>query len=183
MADGRCAALLFQQLLNIAQRKRRAKLPPGRTEYEAGCSLRPFEDCGSGYYFAILPRHQPATLKVATHPSQGFKSVLGVAVPLFKCIRENKEWGPQRETPGRCSSPEFPAGRNCPSEAHPWRRSGRGTRRRRRSSCLHKARPALEGRTRGARLRRGVLSRSKSRHGSAAEILPCTHSDSTACLP
>ena len=48
MPYGRCAALLFQQLLNIAQRKRRAKLPPRRTEYEAGFSLRPFEDRGSG---------------------------------------------------------------------------------------------------------------------------------------
>ena len=109
MAYGRCAALLFQQLLNIAQRKRRAKLPPGRTEYEAGFSLRPFEDCGSGYYFAILSRHQPATLKVATHPSHGFKPVLGAAVPLFKCMRENKEWGPPERNSRAMFQPRVPS--------------------------------------------------------------------------
>ena len=60
---------LLQQLLNIAQRKRVAKLPPDRTKYEAGFSLSPFEDRGSGSHFAILSRHQPAALKVATHPA------------------------------------------------------------------------------------------------------------------
>jgi hypothetical protein len=59
---------LLQQLLNIAQRKRIAKIPPDRTKYEAGFSLPPFEDRGSDYHFAILSRHQPATLKFATHP-------------------------------------------------------------------------------------------------------------------
>src|ERR1022692_1411339 len=58
---------LLQQLLNIAQRKRIAKIPPDRTEYEAGFSLPPFEDRGSGSHFAILSRHAPAALKVATH--------------------------------------------------------------------------------------------------------------------
>ena len=68
---------LLQQLLNIAQRKRIAKIPPDRTKYEAGFGLPPFEDRGSGYHFAILSRHQPATLKVATHPevSPELKSV------------------------------------------------------------------------------------------------------------
>src|SRR5271156_2009548 len=60
---------LLQQLLNIAQRKRIAKIPPDCTEYEAGFGLPPFEDRRSGSHFAILSRHQPATLKVATHPS------------------------------------------------------------------------------------------------------------------
>ena len=41
---------------------------PDRTKYEAGFGLPPFEDRGSGYHFAILSRHQPAALKVATHP-------------------------------------------------------------------------------------------------------------------
>ena len=59
---------LLQKLLNIAQRKRIAKIPPDRTKYEAGFGLPPFEDRGSGYHFAILSRHQPATLKFATHP-------------------------------------------------------------------------------------------------------------------
>src|SRR5664279_3268581 len=59
---------LLQQLLNIAQRQRIAKIPPDRTKYEAGFGLPPFEDRGSGYHFAILSRHQPAALKVATHP-------------------------------------------------------------------------------------------------------------------
>jgi hypothetical protein len=58
---------LLHQLLNIAQRERIAKVPPDRTEYEAGFRLPPFEDRGSGFHFAILSRHQPATLKVATH--------------------------------------------------------------------------------------------------------------------
>jgi hypothetical protein len=61
---------LLQQLLNIAQRERIAKIPPDRTEYEAGFGLTPFEDRGSGYHFAILSRHQQAALKVATHPLQ-----------------------------------------------------------------------------------------------------------------
>jgi hypothetical protein len=55
---------LFQQFLNIAQRERIAKIPPYRTNY----GLRPFEDRGSGHHFAILSHHQPAALKVATHP-------------------------------------------------------------------------------------------------------------------
>ncbi len=59
---------LLQQLLNIAQRERIAKIPPHRTQYEAGFGLPPFEDRGSGSHFAILSRHQPATLKAATHP-------------------------------------------------------------------------------------------------------------------
>src|ERR1022692_1800142 len=59
---------LLQQLLNIAQRQRIAKIPPDRTKYEAGFGLPPFEDRGSGYHFAILSRHQPAALKVATRP-------------------------------------------------------------------------------------------------------------------
>jgi hypothetical protein len=59
---------LFEQLLNIAQRERTAKIPPDGTKDEAGFGLPPFEDRGSGYHFAILSRHQPATPKVATHP-------------------------------------------------------------------------------------------------------------------
>ena len=54
---------LLQQFLNIAQRKSIAKIPPDRTEYEAGFGLPPFEDRGSGSQLAILSRHQPATQK------------------------------------------------------------------------------------------------------------------------
>jgi len=61
---------LLQQLLNIAQRERIAKIPPDRTKYEAGFGLPPFEDRGPDYHFAILSRHQPAILKVATHPKK-----------------------------------------------------------------------------------------------------------------
>jgi hypothetical protein len=57
-------ATLLQQLLNIAQRKRIAKIPPDRTKYESGFGLPPFEDRGSGYDFAILSRHHTATLKL-----------------------------------------------------------------------------------------------------------------------
>jgi hypothetical protein len=59
---------LLQQFLNIAQRKRIAKIPPDCTKYEAGFGLSPFEDRGSGYHLAILSHHQPTTLNVATHP-------------------------------------------------------------------------------------------------------------------
>jgi hypothetical protein len=38
---------LLQQLLNIAQRKRIAKIPPDSTKYESGFGLSPFEDRGS----------------------------------------------------------------------------------------------------------------------------------------
>src|SRR5665811_1933296 len=66
-APDRCVidieATLLQQLLNIAQRKRIAKIPPDRTKYEAGFGLPPFEDRGSGSHLAILSRHQPATQK------------------------------------------------------------------------------------------------------------------------
>jgi pyruvate dehydrogenase (quinone) len=61
---------LLQQFLNIAQRKRIAKIPPDCTKYEAGFGLAPFEDRGSGYHLAILSHHQLTTLNVATHPSQ-----------------------------------------------------------------------------------------------------------------
>src|SRR6516165_12338776 len=59
---------LLQQLLNIAQRERIAKIPPDRTKDDAGFGLPPFEDRRSGYHFAIVSRHQPVTPKVATHP-------------------------------------------------------------------------------------------------------------------
>jgi hypothetical protein len=59
---------LLQQLLNIAQRERIAKIPPDGTKDDAGFGLPPFEDRRSGYHFAIVSRHQPATPKVATHP-------------------------------------------------------------------------------------------------------------------
>jgi hypothetical protein len=59
---------LLQQLLNIAQRERKAKVPPERTEYEAGFGLTPFEDRGSGYHFAILSRHQPELWKLQHIP-------------------------------------------------------------------------------------------------------------------
>jgi hypothetical protein len=59
---------LLQQFLNIAQRKRIAKIPPDFTKYEAGFGLSPFEDRGSEYHLAILSHHQPTTLNVATHP-------------------------------------------------------------------------------------------------------------------
>jgi pimeloyl-ACP methyl ester carboxylesterase len=66
---------LLQQLLNIAQRKRIAKIPPDCTEYEAGFGLPPFEDRRSGSHFAILSRHQTATLIVATHPTEDLKKI------------------------------------------------------------------------------------------------------------
>ena len=66
---------LFQQLLNIAQRERLAKIPPDRTNYEAGFGLPPFEDRGSGSHFAIFSRHQQAALKVGTHPIQGLMAL------------------------------------------------------------------------------------------------------------
>jgi hypothetical protein len=35
----------------------------------------PFEDRGSGSHFAILSRHQPAALKVATHPGESSPAI------------------------------------------------------------------------------------------------------------
>src|SRR5665811_2368300 len=61
----------------IRDRKRIAKIPPDRTEYEAGFGLPPFEDRGSGSHFAILSRHPPAALKVATHPSASIITTAG----------------------------------------------------------------------------------------------------------
>jgi hypothetical protein len=65
LAPDRCEidleTTLLQQFLNIAQRKRIAKIPPDCTEYEAGFGLSPFEDHGLGYHLAILSHHQPAT--------------------------------------------------------------------------------------------------------------------------
>jgi hypothetical protein len=55
---------LLQKFLNIAQRKRIAKIPPDCTKYEARFGLSPFEDHGSGYHFAILSFRWPATLKL-----------------------------------------------------------------------------------------------------------------------
>jgi hypothetical protein len=57
---------LLQQFLNIAQRKRKAKIPPDSTKYESAFGLSPFEDRGSGYHFAILSRHQLATITCNT---------------------------------------------------------------------------------------------------------------------
>jgi hypothetical protein len=59
---------LLQQFLNIPQRKRIAKIPADRTKYESGFGLSPIEDRGSGYHFAILSRHQTATLKLQHIP-------------------------------------------------------------------------------------------------------------------
>jgi hypothetical protein len=61
---------LLQQFLNIAQRKRIAKIPPDGTKDETGFGLPPFEDRVLGSHSTILSPHQPATLKVATHPSE-----------------------------------------------------------------------------------------------------------------
>jgi hypothetical protein len=48
---------LLQQLLNITQRERIAKIPPDSTKDETGFCLPPFEDRGSGSHFAILSRY------------------------------------------------------------------------------------------------------------------------------
>src|ERR1019366_5596943 len=79
---------LLQQLLNIAQRQRIAKIPPDRTKYEAGFGLPPFEDRGSGSHFAILSRHQPATPKVATHPPCRIEGRAGITE---LCVARN-DW-------------------------------------------------------------------------------------------
>jgi hypothetical protein len=76
------ATTLLQQFLNIAQRKRIAKILPDRTKYEARFGLPPFEDRGSGFHFAILSHLQTATLKVATHPSS-FIGEIPSSVSLF----------------------------------------------------------------------------------------------------
>jgi len=64
---------LLQQLLNIAQRERIAKIPPDRTEYDAGFGLTPLEDRGSGYHFAIFSRHsqRPESCNTSGWSDQG----------------------------------------------------------------------------------------------------------------
>src|ERR1035441_9328811 len=79
---------LLQQLLNIAQRKRIAKIPPDRTKYKAGFGLPPFEDRGSGSHLAILSRHQPAALKVATHPPR----CVSLATSRISGLRNGREY-------------------------------------------------------------------------------------------
>jgi len=74
---------LLQQFLSIAQRKRIAKVPPDRTKDDAGFGLPPFEDRRSGSHFAILSRHQPVTLKVATHPIHRCDRLLWVLLYRF----------------------------------------------------------------------------------------------------
>lgn len=54
----------LEQFLNIAQRKRIAKIPSDRTKYEDGLDLSPFEDRWSGYHCAILSYRRPAALKL-----------------------------------------------------------------------------------------------------------------------
>src|SRR5208283_546052 len=88
---------LLQQFLNIAQRKRIAKIPPDGTKDETGFGLPPFEDRGLGSHFTILSRHQPATLKVATHPSIGMVACVNrVSMTVPVTIRHEKwtEAGP-----------------------------------------------------------------------------------------
>jgi hypothetical protein len=77
----------LEQLFNIAQRKRVAKIPPDGTKDEAGFGLPPLEDRGSGYHFAILSRHQPATLNVATHPLASRETVYALGYHHQCCRR------------------------------------------------------------------------------------------------
>src|ERR1019366_4422596 len=58
--------ILFQNVVQVLHGS--VSTAGARTKYEAGFGLPPFEDRGSGYHFAILSRHQPATLKFTTHP-------------------------------------------------------------------------------------------------------------------
>ena len=74
---------LLQQLLNIAQRERIARIPSDRTKDETGFGLPPFEDRRSAYHFAIVSPHQPATPKVASHPF-GLPSGIVLASPFFQ---------------------------------------------------------------------------------------------------
>jgi hypothetical protein len=83
---GRCVVdvetALLQQFLNIAQRKRIAKIPPDGTKDETGFGLPPFEDRVLGSRSTILPPHQLATLKVATHPRISFAAGRNVGSPI-----------------------------------------------------------------------------------------------------
>src|ERR1022692_3361410 len=98
---------LLQQLLNIAQRQRIAKIPPDRTKYEAGFGLPPFEDRGSGYHFAILSRHQPAALKVATHPIFAHHRGVWNVSRISGAPMVAKRWGSVRSEQQRVSSQLF----------------------------------------------------------------------------
>jgi len=47
----------LQQFLNIAERKRIAKIPPDGTKYEAECGCRHFKIAGLIIISVILSRH------------------------------------------------------------------------------------------------------------------------------
>ena len=96
---------LLQQFLYIAQRKRIAKIPPDCTQYEAGFGLSPFEDRGSACHLAILSRHQPTTLNVATHPSRLSRRLL----------RQTS----RRPQPRQHANQLLAAGKPCRSSAKP----------------------------------------------------------------
>ena len=66
----------LQQLLNIAQRQKIAKIPPDRTEYEAGFGLPSFEDRGSAIIsrFFHLTSQQPRKLQHI--PTCGFSAFM-----------------------------------------------------------------------------------------------------------
>src|ERR1019366_6846673 len=56
---------------SVCDRQSFARTTPSNRTTNRGSGengLPPFEDRGSGYHFAILSRHPPAALKVATHP-------------------------------------------------------------------------------------------------------------------
>jgi hypothetical protein len=54
--------------------------------------LPPFEDRGSGSHCAILSHRQPATLKVATHPTEEFYQVTACSLEMKKLNRELRHW-------------------------------------------------------------------------------------------
>jgi hypothetical protein len=70
---------LLQQLLDIAQRKRIAKIPPGRTTYKAGFGLPPFEDRGSGYHL------RDSSTSTASSPGSCNTSFFGIP-PTRKAV-------------------------------------------------------------------------------------------------
>jgi len=77
---------LLQQLLNIVQRERIAKIPPDHIKDDAGFGLSPFEDRRAGYHFAIVSRHEPTTPKVATHPFNWFATSVYIGVHRIRRI-------------------------------------------------------------------------------------------------
>jgi hypothetical protein len=66
-----------EQLFDVAERERVAKIPAHGTQNQLRCRLPPLEDCRSGYVLHGLFRLPATPAKVATHPAKVLSVVFG----------------------------------------------------------------------------------------------------------